>query len=91
VATLPWRSFSFYGRLGAQRGETRNAFAAYSSSLLTDQVMRGSRLRYGLGMRYDFSKAFGIRADFERYSPLGTPLAGEPEADQVSVGLMWRF
>jgi hypothetical protein len=92
VATLPvWRSLSFYGRMGAYRGETRNAFASYSSSLLTEQIMRGSRMRYGLGVRYDFTKAFGIHAEFERNSALGTPLAGEPEADVVSVGVMWRF
>jgi hypothetical protein len=92
VATLPvWRSFSLYGRMGAYRGETRNAFATYSSSLLTEHIMRGSRMRYGLGMRYDFTKALGIHAEFERYSPLGTPLAGDVEADQVSVGVLWRF
>jgi len=91
VATLPlWRSFSFYGRLGAYRGEARNAFAAYSTSLLGDT--RNTRLRYGLGMRYDFTKAFGIRAELERYSPLGASLGSESDAaDLVSVGVMWRF
>jgi OOP family OmpA-OmpF porin len=92
VATLPvWRSFSFYGRLGAYRGEARNPFAAYSTSLLGDNAARGTRLRYGLGMRYDFTKAFGIHAELERYSPLGSPLAGEPESELFSVGVNWRF
>ena len=91
VGTLPvWRSLSFYGRFGAYRGEARNAFAAYSTSLLGD-ASRNTRLRYGLGVRYDFTNAFGIRAELERYSPLGTPLAGDPEADLVSVGMTWRF
>jgi len=90
VASIPvWRSFSFYGRLGAHYGEVRNAFASYSTSLLVDPV-RGTRVRYGLGMRYDFTSAFGVHADIERYAPLGTPL-GEPEADQFSIGLNWRF
>ncbi len=92
VATLPvWRSFSFYGRLGAYRGETRNAFASYSTSLLGDNAARGTRLRYGLGMRYDFTKAFGVHAELERYSPLGSSLAGDPEAELISVGVNWRF
>ena len=90
VATLPvWRSFSFYGRLGAYRGEARNAFAAYSTSLLGDT--RSTRLRYGLGMRYDFTKAFGIRAELERYSPLGALGSDADAAELVSVGLSWRF
>jgi len=91
VATVPlWRSFSFYGRLGAYRGEARNAFAAYSTSLLGDS--RSTRLRYGLGMRYDFTKAFGIKAELERYSPLGASTGSESDAaDLVSVGVSWRF
>jgi len=92
IATLPvWRSFSFYGRLGAYRGDGRNSFSTYSTSLLGDGASRGTRLRYGLGMRYDFTKAFGIHAELERYSPLGTPLASDAEADLFTVGVMWRF
>lgn len=91
VATLPWRSFSFYGRLGAYRGDSHNAFAAYSTSLLGDATARGTRWRYGLGMRYDFTKSLGIKAEVERYSPLGTPLDAQVETDLISVGLSWRF
>ena len=92
VATLPvWRSFSFYGRLGAYRGEARNAFAAYSTSLLGENAPRGTRWRYGLGMRYDFTKAFGIHAEMERYSPLGFDRGAEPESELFSLGVNWRF
>ena len=91
IAMLPWRSFSFYGRLGAYRGESRNAFAQYSTSLLGDASSRGTRWRYGLGMRYDFTKSLGIRAELERYSPLGTPLDAQVETDLISVGVSWRF
>ena len=92
VATLPvWRSFSFYGRLGAYRGEARNAFASYSTSLLGESAARGTRLRYGLGMRYDFTKALGVHAELERYSPLGTAQAGDTESELFSVGVNWRF
>ncbi len=91
VATVPvWRSFSFYGRLGAHRGESANAFSTYSTSLLSP-VGRGTRWRYGLGMRYDFTRSLGIRAEVEHYSLLGSPLASDLEADQVSVGVSWRF
>ena len=91
IAMLPWRSFSFYGRLGAYRGESRNAFAQYSTSLLGDSISRGTRWRYGMGVRYDFTKSLGIKAEVERYSPLGTPLEAQVETDLISVGLSWRF
>jgi OmpA-OmpF porin, OOP family len=91
VAMLPWRSFSFYGRMGAYRGESRNAFSQYSTSLLGDASSRGTRWRYGLGMRYDFTKTLGVRAEVERYSPLGTPLDTQVETDLISVGVSWRF
>ena len=90
IATVPlWRQFSFYGRLGAYSG-TRELFAPNAVSLL-GEGSRSTRVRYGLGLRYDFTKSLGIRAEMERYSPLGSPIAGEPEADLFSVGLMWRF
>jgi OOP family OmpA-OmpF porin len=91
VAMLPWRSFSFYGRLGAYRGESRNAFAQYSTLLFGDATSQRTRWRYGMGVRYDFTKSLGIKAELERYSPLGTPLDPQAETDLISVGLSWRF
>ncbi len=90
VATYPvFNSVSFYGRLGAYNGVVRNEFSSYSTSLLNGNGA-GTRWRYGLGVRYDFSQRFGVHADVERYTPLGTPL-GEPEGDQFSIGVNWRF
>lgn len=91
IATLPLWRFSFYGRLGAYRGDGRNPFSTYSTSLLSDHAARGTRWRYGLGMRYDFTKAFGIHAELERYSPLGSSFSAETDSDLLSVGVKWRF
>jgi hypothetical protein len=91
IATLPVWRFSFYGKLGAYRGEARNAFSPYSTSLLADNAARGTRWRYGLGMRYDFTKQFGIHAELERYSPMGSSFSPETDSDLLSVGLKWRF
>ena len=90
VATLPLWGFSFYGRMGAYHGEPRYPFATYSTSLLADPIAR-NHWRYGLGVRYDFTNALGVRAQVERYSPLGSPLAGEADGDLFSVGVSWRF
>jgi hypothetical protein len=91
IATLPVWRFSFYGRLGAYRGDGRNPFSTYSTSLLTDTAARGTRVVYGLGMRYDFTKALGIHAELERYSPLGSSFSAETDSDLLSVGVKWRF
>jgi hypothetical protein len=91
VATLPVWRFSFYGRMGAYHGD-RNNFATYSTALLSDPASRNTRWRYGLGMRYDFTSALGVRAEVERHSlNMGSPMAGDVEGDQLSVGLSWRF
>jgi OOP family OmpA-OmpF porin len=93
IAMLPLWRFSFYGRMGAYRGDARGGFGYGSTSLLSaDSFTRNTRWRYGMGVRYDFTKAFGIRAELERTSPLGSPLATDIDAaDQFSVGLSWRF
>jgi OmpA-OmpF porin, OOP family len=91
IAMLPLWRFSLYGRLGAYRGDARGGFEGLSS-LVPDSFTRGTRWRYGMGVRYDFTKAFGIRAELERHSPLGSPLATDIDAaDQFSVGVSWRF
>jgi hypothetical protein len=91
VATLPLWGFSFYGRMGAYRGD--RAFAGQPALWVGDNARQGTRWRYGLGVRYDITKSLGIRAQFERYSSLGlgAPFAGDGDTDQVSVGLSWRF
>jgi len=79
-----------YGRFGLYRGESRPIFAPYATSLMADGN-RGTRMRYGLGVSYDFTKALGLRADLERFSSLGHPLPTESDGDQISVGVQWRF
>ena len=91
VATLPLWRFSFYGRMGAYRGD-RIGLSTYSASLLPDSARANTRWRYGLGVRYDVTKALGIKAEMERYSlGLGSPFAGDVDSDQFTVGVSWRF
>lgn len=93
VAMLPLWRFSFYGRAGAYRGDVRG-FGINSTALLPAEIHgRTTRTRFGMGVRYDFTRAFGVRAEMERHSALGHSLTGEGEAptDQVSVGVSWRF
>jgi hypothetical protein len=92
IAMLPIWRFSFYGRMGAYRGDARNAFGTSMALLPNEAYARGTRLRYGLGMRYDFTRSLGVRAELERNAPFSSPFAAETDvADQVSVGVTWRF
>ena len=92
IAMLPWRSFSLYGRMGAYRGDARGGFDYTSTALLPDTFTRGARWRYGMGVRYDFTRSLGIRAEVERHQAFGSGFAGDLDsADQVSVGVSWRF
>ena len=91
IAMLPLWRFSFYGRMGAYRGDARGFGYGSTALLPTDPFVRSTRLRYGMGVRYDFTKSLGVKAEVERYSPLGTPLDPQAETDLISVGLSWRF
>jgi hypothetical protein len=89
VATLPVWRFSFYGKMGAYHGEAATPFSPYATSLVNGS--HDTRLRYGLGMRFNLTRTLGLEAQMERYAPLGSPLAGEPESDLFSLGVKWRF
>jgi hypothetical protein len=92
IAMLPLWRFSFYGRMGAYRGDARAGYSWHPMPLSENQFTRNTRLRMGLGLRYDFTRSLGVRAEVERHSALRDPLASEFESgDQVSVGVSWRF
>jgi OOP family OmpA-OmpF porin len=92
VGSLPLTNrMSFYGRFGAYRGDSRATFGTTLPTLIGDAPRGGTRVRYGLGLRYDFSKAFGVRAEFERFSGTSGNLLTDADSEMVSVGLSWRF
>lgn len=93
IAMLPLWRFSFYGRMGAYRGDVRGFGYGSTALLSADPFNRGTRLRYGMGVRYDFTRSLGVRAELERHAPWASPFAtdGDSNDPQLSVGLSWRF
>lgn len=91
IAMLPLWRFSLYGRMGAYRGDARAGYGWHPMPLADNPFTRNTRLRYGLGLRYDFTHSFGVKAELERNSPLRDPLADLESGEQLSVGLSWRF
>ena len=93
IAMLPLWRFSFYGRMGAYRGDARGFGYGSTALLPTDPFVRSTRLRYGMGVRYDFTRSLGVRAELERHSPMSSPFSTDADGldQQLSVGLSWRF
>ena len=73
--------FSVYGKLGAYRGELKAANAKETNTDLT----------YGVGLQYDFTKAVGVRGEWQRYSKMGGGAVVETDVDVLSVGVVYRF
>jgi opacity protein-like surface antigen len=85
------RSFSLYGRLGYTQSETQVAYAP----AFTSDVVRRNRdgVNYGLGLRYDMTRALGLRVEYARFGRLPGEIANGlmPESDQVQLGVQFRF
>jgi OOP family OmpA-OmpF porin len=90
IGSIPfWNKFSFYGKLGAFYADARPTLAP--SGPYDRPGISGTKMRYGLGLRYDFSRSFGVRAEVERYSAFSSNPLTDGDSDMVSVGVRWRF
>ena len=82
---------SLYGRLGYAQTETQPAYVPGFNG----DVVRRNRdgVNYGLGLRYDMTRALGLRLEYARFARLPGELATGvlPENDQVQFGLQFRF
>jgi len=87
------RSLSLYGRLGYAQSE---AAPGYAVAMLAPGDFRRARdgVNYGVGVRYDVTRALGLRLEYARFGRFtGETVGGSvlPESDQVQLGLQLRF
>ena len=86
------RRFSLYGRLGYSQAEDPTP---YRTTLAWAPVDRRSRdgLSYGLGLRYDVNRSFGLKVEYARVGAhaIESGSLALPDADQVQFGLQFRF
>jgi OOP family OmpA-OmpF porin len=80
------KSFSLFGKIGL--------FSATTN--LTSTVGRhgddtSNGVTFGLGARYNFTKTFGVRADWQRYMDVGGDNVGESDVDTLTIGVVVRF
>ena len=73
--------FSLYGKLGFYRGELKSLSRKETNNDFT----------YGVGLQYDFTKAAGVRGEWQRYNKMGGGAVRETDVDVLSVGLVYRF
>ncbi|MHB8493832.1 MAG: outer membrane beta-barrel protein [Casimicrobiaceae bacterium] len=86
------RSFSLYGRLGYAQ---RDGLPSYAVAALSPGDARPLRdgVNYGVGVRYDVTRALGLRLEYARFPRFaGETLTGPlPDSDQVQFGVQFRF
>ena len=79
--------FSVYGKFGFYRADSEVNFnlvvlgSGSASETNTD-------ITFGVGLRYDFTRNLGLRAEWQRYGDVGD---GATDVDVMSVGLIWKF
>lgn len=85
------RAFALYGRVGY--AQTDVAPAALSNLLAGEARRPRDGMNYGLGMRYDVTRALGVNLEYTRFGRFVSEGFGStlPENDQVRLGVQFRF
>jgi opacity protein-like surface antigen len=85
------RSFALYGRVGYAQTE---GLAATAASPLSSDVRRNhDGMNYGLGLRYDVSRALGVNLEYTRFGRFAFDSFNStlPDSDQLRLGVQFRF
>jgi opacity protein-like surface antigen len=48
-------------------------------------------MTYGIGVRFDFTKNLGVRAEYQIYKDIGGGNIGEGDVEVMSLGVIWKF
>lgn len=87
-----FKRFALYGRLGYAQSESAPGYALGTLSPTDARRLRDG-VNYGVGLRYDVTRALGLRLEYARFSRFaGETVTGPlPESDQVQLGMQFRF
>jgi opacity protein-like surface antigen len=86
-------NLSLYGRLGYVQTDTRSLLSPVTLAASDARRLREG-VNYGLGLRYDFTQALGLRVEYARFNRFGGDLVNAgllPESDQVTLGVQFKF
>jgi opacity protein-like surface antigen len=86
------RRFALYGRLGYAQSDAAPSYALAAMTPTDPRRLRDG-MNYGVGLRYDVTRALGLRLEYARFSRFaGETVTGPlPESDQVQFGMQFRF
>lgn len=87
------RRLSLYGRVGYAQGDVHPLFSSVSL-VQGDPRRQLYGVNYGVGVRYDVTHSLGLRVEYARFGrfageiPVG---GGMPDADQLTIGVQFKF
>ncbi|MES2832606.1 MAG: outer membrane beta-barrel protein [Pseudomonadota bacterium] len=93
VGRLPLtEKFSVFGRVGVNHAQARDNFSGTGAVAIADSNprKRDTNVKFGAGLQYDFTDAFGVRAEIERYR-VNDAIGNKGDVDLASIGLIYRF
>ena len=84
--------FSLFARIGLNYAEAKDSFSGTGSVAVIDPSpkKRSANYKFGVGAEYDFTRAFGMRVEAERYR-IDDAVGNKGDIDLFSVGLVFRF
>jgi OOP family OmpA-OmpF porin len=97
VFSLPaTEQFGFIARLGVFAwsldttvGVTRCCGAPSQPS--TSASPSGTSVDFGVGVKYDFNKNLGVRAEYQKFANIGSDATGKSDVSQLSASLVYHF
>ena len=93
VGFVPFtEKFSAFGRAGVNYAETNGTFGGTGAVNVLDPRRSKSAADYkvGLGLQYDFTRSFAMRAEVERYR-INDSVGNKGDIDLGTVGVLFRF
>ena len=81
--------FAFFGRLGIYHADvdSRGNVGPFTAA----QSDKNSGLTYGLGVKYEFTRSLGLRAEWQQYGNVGSNSTGKDDLSTLTVGAFFKF
>lgn len=85
--------YSIFGRVGMNYAQAKDTFTSTGAAPAfanSNPSKNAINYKLGVGVQYDFTKAFGLRAEAERYR-INDAIGNTGDVDFFSLGLIYRF